>query len=118
MSDGLPQSIQSPLATADDNRMRETFMPMSEGYMRASMNKRHDEYSANQQAAVSPLSGVKEPSLQNFPTTDLRREKFKRNTEQLHVAFSHGITKIAQTAEEMMAYDRMEKKDRELIEKA
>ena len=67
---------------------------------------------------MSPLSGIKEHSVQKFPTTDLRREKFKRNTEQLHVAFSHGITKIAQTAEEMMAYDRMEKKDRELIEKA
>ena len=42
---GLPQSIQSP----EDNGMRETFMPMSEGYMRASMNKRQEviEFSAN-----------------------------------------------------------------------
>ena len=63
---------------------------------------------------MSPLSGIASPK-----SADSRRDKlFKRNTEQLHVAFSHGITKIAKTPEEMMVYDRMEKKDRELLEKA
>lgn len=54
-----------------------------------------------------------------MPTSNSRRDRlFARNSDKLHVAFSKGITKIATTPEEQMAYDRLEKKDRELIEKS